>query len=213
MSIFFYYVRHGQTLFNRMKRMQGCCDSPLTEQGLKDARRAELALRQVPFTHAFTSSSERAVDTAEIILERHNVEALRMKGLKEFDFGELDGARLTDLQAKEEIDRRMQNGYTFEDIGGDSTDTIRTRISKTFEMIVKMCRDKERVLIVSHGCYGLHVMNELFGMDIQVFRRERQDVKTFPFPNGGIMQFAYGDGKWTMLQMPTEPEHFRDLAK
>lgn len=38
MKVNFYYVRHGQTLFNRLGRMQGMCDSPLTEQGIEDAK-------------------------------------------------------------------------------------------------------------------------------------------------------------------------------
>ena len=35
MKVNFYYVRHGQTLFNRLGRMQGMCDSPLTEKGVE----------------------------------------------------------------------------------------------------------------------------------------------------------------------------------
>lgn len=211
MSILFYYVRHGQTLFNRLRRMQGCCDSPLTEKGIADARRAEYALRKIPFTHAFTSSSERAADTAGIILERHNVSAIRLKGLKEFDFGDLDGASLTDPKVKKEIDDRMQSGYRFGDIGGDDLRTIHERIAETFTMIVGMCRDGERVLIVSHGCYGLLVMEHL--LDIQTADRQntRRDMKAFPFPNGGIMQFAYDGGKWSLLQKPVEPELFRNI--
>ena len=36
-KITFYYVRHGQTLFNILGRLQGWCDSPLTEKGIADA--------------------------------------------------------------------------------------------------------------------------------------------------------------------------------
>lgn len=35
-----YLVRHGQTLFNRKKMISGWTDSPLTELGLEQARRA-----------------------------------------------------------------------------------------------------------------------------------------------------------------------------
>ena len=83
MSITFYYVRHGQTQFNLWRRLQGMCDSPLTEKGISDARRAEKALREVPFDRAYCSSSERCIDTASIVLERHNVTLKPMKALKE----------------------------------------------------------------------------------------------------------------------------------
>ena len=32
-----YLMRHGQTLFNVEHKIQGWCDSPLTEQGIKQA--------------------------------------------------------------------------------------------------------------------------------------------------------------------------------
>ena len=33
-----YLMRHGQTLFNTLNRIQGWCDSPLTEKGREQAR-------------------------------------------------------------------------------------------------------------------------------------------------------------------------------
>ena len=32
-----YLVRHGQTLFNQQKKVQGWCDSPLTQEGIQQA--------------------------------------------------------------------------------------------------------------------------------------------------------------------------------
>lgn len=32
-----YLVRHGQTFINRYDKMQGWCDTPLTNQGIKEA--------------------------------------------------------------------------------------------------------------------------------------------------------------------------------
>ena len=40
MAITVYIVRHGQTLLNRYKKMQGWVDSPLTEKGIQDGKRA-----------------------------------------------------------------------------------------------------------------------------------------------------------------------------
>ncbi|EAE2865827.1 histidine phosphatase family protein, partial [Listeria monocytogenes] len=33
-----YLIRHGQTLFNQRKKIQGFCDAPLTELGIKQAK-------------------------------------------------------------------------------------------------------------------------------------------------------------------------------
>lgn len=37
-----YMIRHGQTLFNVLRRKQGWCDSPLTEVGIGQAVRPAL---------------------------------------------------------------------------------------------------------------------------------------------------------------------------
>ena len=65
-----YMMRHGQTLFNVLKRKQGWCDSPLTELGIEQAKRAgeELRERGITFDHAYSSTSERACDTLELVV-------------------------------------------------------------------------------------------------------------------------------------------------
>ena len=96
MKVTFYYVRHGETLFNDLRIMQGKCDSPLTVKGIEQAEETASVLRHVHFDHVFCSSSERAWDTAQMICRYHDNEPVCLKELKEFDFGELDGEPLLD---------------------------------------------------------------------------------------------------------------------
>ena len=93
MELKFYFVRHGKTLFNLKGRMQGWCDSPLLEEGIQQAKNVASALRNVPFNRAYCSTSERAWDTAKEICKYHDIPLILTKGLKEFSFGSLDGAR------------------------------------------------------------------------------------------------------------------------
>ena len=67
MKITFYLVRHGETLFNQLGRMQGSCDSPLTERGIAQAYETADQLKEIWFDHIYTSPSERAWNTANII--------------------------------------------------------------------------------------------------------------------------------------------------
>ncbi|BDR52944.1 fructose 2,6-bisphosphatase [Bombiscardovia nodaiensis] len=68
MLLHIFAVRHGQTYFNRYNRLQGWSNSPLTEQGLKDAERAGHKLKGVDFQAAYCSDTTRAQVTAERIL-------------------------------------------------------------------------------------------------------------------------------------------------
>ena len=87
----FYLMRHGQTRFNVQHRLQGVCDAPLTEVGIEQAKKAGqyLAKQEPIFDHVFTSTSERASDTLEIVTGRTDYE--RLKGLKGQDFGAFEG--------------------------------------------------------------------------------------------------------------------------
>ena len=58
-----YMMRHGQTLFNVRRRIQGSCDSPLTELGIKQAEAARELIKDIPFDHYYSSTAERASDT------------------------------------------------------------------------------------------------------------------------------------------------------
>ena len=209
MDVTFYYVRHGQTMFNLQRRLQGMCDSPLTEKGIADAHRAELALRRIPFDRAFCSSNERCIDTAAIVLERHNVHAKPIKSLKEVDFGSLDGYLIDEIREEFELRKKTDD---FGDLGGDSSESIYRRIFGTFNQIADSAIDGEKILIVSHGSFGMHTLEVLFHMDTERFIEERRkiDPNQYAFPNCGIMKFRRKNGVWEILELPREPERFTD---
>lgn len=86
-----YLMRHGQTRFNLQKRIQGACDSPLTEEGIAQARAAHdyFTEQGIQFDRVYSSTQERACDTAELVSGR--TDYIRLKGLKEQDFGAFEG--------------------------------------------------------------------------------------------------------------------------
>lgn len=79
-------VRHGRTLFNERGIAQGWCDSPLTEDGVAGVERLARDLRDVAWEGVYSSTSGRAMDTAEILVaDRHPIAADRR--WKEYNFG------------------------------------------------------------------------------------------------------------------------------
>lgn len=205
-KITFYYVRHGQTLFNILGRLQGWCDSPLTDKGIADAQRASAALAGIPFTRACSSSSPRASRTAEIILEYHNIPLKTYDDLREFDYGMLDGEKTAAIPMEDLLKRRKAGSWA--DVGGEDNEMICTRIRRLFESLAEQFEDKDRVLVVSHGTYALFLMKELLGIDLDEYRRQCSDSEQTLFPNGGIMKFEYENGSWNVLRMPCVPESF-----
>jgi len=64
-------LRHGETSENALRIIQGQLDTDLNATGRQQAQIAAQAMKNIPFTHAFTSDARRASDTAQAILRYH----------------------------------------------------------------------------------------------------------------------------------------------
>lgn len=140
-----YLMRHGETLFNVQKKIQGWCDSPLTENGIEQAKKAGNYFKEhnISFDHAYCSTSERCSDTLELVTD---MPYTRCKGLKENYYGELEGE-------SERLNRHLtpKDCETFYlQYGGESSNTTRDRMVKTLTEIMQK-EDHHSVLAVSHS--------------------------------------------------------------
>jgi len=205
MKITFYLVRHGETLFNHLGRMQGSCDSPLTERGIAQAYETADQLKDIWFDRIFSSPSERAWNTADIIAKDREVEPVLLSGLHEMSFGRLDGSRHT---THEEEIRRCQESLDYSSAGGESPAMMEARIRNTLRTIIDESEDGDRILLVGHGMYQICTMKFLLGIDLEALRQECDEAGCSMIPNGGIMVFTYEDGKYQIQQVPVEPKNF-----
>ena len=69
-----YFIRHGETAYNREGRVQGHLDIPLNEKGIFQAEKASDEFKDVEIDLIYCSPLKRARSTAEIINKFHNVE-------------------------------------------------------------------------------------------------------------------------------------------
>ena len=208
MKLQFYYVRHGKTLFNTIGRMQGSCDSPLTEEGIRKAKDVASALCHVHFDRAYCSSAERARDTAEILLANRNIKAVPMKGLKEFSYGDYDGI----LHAK--IRDRLQREYfndDWTDVNGENEEMFAVRVQQAFDRIVKESKDGETILIVSHGSFFIHLLKVLLNYDREEYVTRMRSIDRSLMPNTGIAMFEYEDGVFRLTREPITADEYRKI--
>src|SRR5699024_8017728 len=137
-----YLIRHGQTLFNKQKKIQGFCDSPLTELGIQQAAIAgkHVLDLDLKFDDAHSSTSERACDTLELIAD---VPYKRIKGLREWNFGDLEAEG-------EHLNPPLPYGDFFVQFRGEDESDFQHRINTTITELTKES-DGENILMVSHG--------------------------------------------------------------
>lgn len=86
-----YIIRHGETDWNKSRKLQGQSDVPLNEFGRHLARETAPALTEISFDIAYTSPLIRAKETASIILEGRTVPIVDEPRLMEIKFGEYEG--------------------------------------------------------------------------------------------------------------------------
>jgi probable phosphoglycerate mutase len=90
-----YVVRHGQTIFNLMDRVQGISDGILTGRGIAGAVNMGKGLRDVPFSAVYSSDLKRAIETARLAMEQNratgNWTVREMPELREVSFGIFEG--------------------------------------------------------------------------------------------------------------------------
>ncbi len=169
----FIFVRHGKTHFNEINLTQGWCDSPLSKVGIKQVENISKQLEQYQIDKAYTSPLGRAVQTANIILSKKEVEPIYEERFKEVNFGILEGIS-TELVRKLNI----ESPYWLEDLdmdyrpyeGEDIHDVI-SKHHKAVQEIIEDCNEKDTVLIVGHGC-------SLYG-----FIKSLLPQQSFKFPN------------------------------
>lgn len=98
MATILYLTRHGETVDNANKIMQGQVQGQLNAKGVEQARRLaeEMADKHID---AFVSSDlKRSIDTCRIVAEPHHAEVVTTPLLRERDWGSFTGKYIPDLE-------------------------------------------------------------------------------------------------------------------
>lgn len=87
-----YLVRHGETAWNRARRIQGRTDIPLNDTGREQARLTGMLLTRRPITRVYASPLSRAFETASIIADELGLpEPETREAFVERDYGAAEG--------------------------------------------------------------------------------------------------------------------------
>ncbi len=84
-------IRHGETAWNRERRMQGHIDIPLSEAGLRQAQALGRALASERPLAIYSSDLGRARATAQPAADAHNLPVILRASLRERCYGAFEG--------------------------------------------------------------------------------------------------------------------------
>lgn len=153
MNTVIYLTRHGQTLWNIEKRLQGRGNSPLTEEGIERAKELRDRIKDIHIDIIYSSPIERALTTANIIKGDKSIEVITDDGLMEMCFGDYEG-KITDEVMKEnpnwDISLIMKGNTELTAPNGENLAEVRDRVARSMNKIIEKNRGKT-ILIVAHG--------------------------------------------------------------
>lgn len=158
-------VRHGETHWNRQKRIQGHGDSPLTLKGIAQAQAYGRTIAPLvgPDWGIVTSPLPRCVQTTAILCETAGLDFAAVTQdarLKEVHTGHHSGRLKAEL-TESELEGHGTNSWFFRCPGGETHAHMAERLSAWLRDL----KSGDKVLAVSHGVAGRVLRGLYAGLD------------------------------------------------
>ncbi len=190
-----YIIRHGETSWNVMRKIQGATDIPLNENGIRLAKITGEKLADVPFDAAISSPLQRAYKTAQLVLGHREIPIETDERIQEISFGDLEGEQLLQVDPSHPFFSFFSDAYHYVPArNGESIYDICDRTHRFYEDLIHREDLREKtVLIATHGCAVRALLQPLYG-----------DTDDFwqggVCPNCGVNIVEVKDGKAALLE-------------
>ena len=188
-----YFVRHGETDWNKIQRYQGQTDIPLNDTGRAQAARNGRVLGEVlgarKASIGFVASPlERTTETMEIARTNMGLPARPFatdERLKEQNFGHWEGLIWSELPKLDPdgFAARQADTWNWTPCGGENYETVRARVASWLSEL------RGDTVVVSHGNISRAVRGILLGLDTVV-------IPKLEVPQDRFLRIAGGKAEW-----------------
>ncbi|WP_194725355.1 histidine phosphatase family protein [Noviherbaspirillum malthae] len=194
-------IRHGETAWNAIRRLQGHLDIPLNPEGERQAAALGRSLVGTKIDAVFSSDLQRARQTASAIAAHHGLPVQTDAGLRERCYGAFEGMLYAEISERypqdfaawkaRDIDARFPPGVHV-------AETMREFATRTIDAIKRIAiearkNDCRRIAMVAHGGVLECAYRAALQMD---FAQER----TFDIFNASVNRFAWDGAALKLLQ-------------
>jgi len=188
-------VRHGESVGNAERRLQGQGEYSLTERGREQSRRLAERLAGLELAAVYTSPIARARETAELIAAPHELSVVPLPGVREYDFGEAAGLTYREVAERyPEVVEAYRSGPDYPRFPAEEgRETFRERVTEALWRVAEQHAGQTAVVVTHAGPIAVFCL-EVLGMP---YRR--------PIP------FAFDNGSLSVLEirdapgLPTDP--------
>lgn len=193
-----FLVRHGETAWNKERRIQGCrSNPPLNQTGYEQADRLASLLKNESFDAVYTSPLKRAMDTAQVIARECRAPLSILTELREIDAGELDGLSGREMGVRYAAfwDEWRKGDPATRLPGGESLEELQNRAWWAVERILERHVDGTAAAI-GHMFTNMVIIARALGLDVRNLVRLRQDtaaISVLEMSTGGNVLTLFND--------------------
>ncbi|HSA59549.1 MAG TPA: histidine phosphatase family protein [bacterium] len=167
-------IRHGQTDWNRDRRIMGRKPVPLNKAGRAEARALAKALKGVKIDALYTSPVLRAVETAEHLRDGRKTAIRHAQEMAEIDYGRWIGKTFEEVIPEKAFRVYHKTPRKAQAPGGERMRDVYRRTIRFIETIRR--RHKAgRIAVVSHADVIKTVLVHYLGMDYDHLLKFRID--------------------------------------
>ncbi|BDZ50572.1 hypothetical protein GCM10025867_28130 [Frondihabitans sucicola] len=178
-----YLVRHGETDWNKARKIQGATDIPLNDLGRRQAAAAAHLLGRRRFDAVVASPLSRATETGRIIADHLGLAAPALvPGVAERSYGEAEGLTFDEVEAR------------FPDTtpvpGRESRSGLLIRVEAAL-LAIAAAHPDSAVVVATHGAVIRSIVNHV--------APDHEASIGVPIRNGSIHSFEVTDGALTLV--------------
>ncbi|MCY1619064.1 histidine phosphatase family protein [Staphylococcus pettenkoferi] len=190
-------VRHGETEWNQLGKLQGRTDTELDANGVQQAKECAEALSEQEWTGIVSSPLRRAYRTAEPIQERLQVSLRKMDDFIERSFGTAEG-----MTVEERLTAYPDRIYPQQ----ETEEQLAQRIQRALDEI-QTHYPQGRVIVVSHGAVINYLLRTMCTHDMEIPRHS--------LVNGSMSTITLRDGTWHVQEfnMTQHLSHYKEIGK
>lgn len=149
-----YLVRHGETEWNRTRRIQGNADIPLNRRGRDQASLLGRRLNETEFSAIYASDLSRAMTTARLAVGESGPEITPVWDLREIAYGEWEGLTFAEVEARDPegfAERMLRQNERDAPPGGENVQQVVDRVRRFHDRVRELHVSGDQVLVVGHS--------------------------------------------------------------
>lgn len=149
-----YVVRHGETDWNSIGKLQGQTDVELNDTGRNQALQTSNLIKDEKIDFIFSSPLKRTLETASIINKNFNVPIIKEKRLIERCWGRSEGLTKAEIKEMIKVNPLLGEFWNYnKNIKSNDVECVQDFCKRVYEFLdeVKEKYKDKTILLVTHG--------------------------------------------------------------